>query len=458
MAREAALLAAKAAGVSCYADAATRAAAERDFGGITSGECLLWAEPTSAWACERFLGELSRRGIGCTLRGAGYSQSGQSVASGTVTLSTRRLDWLGPVDVERGQVSVGSGVTLRQLLSHLEEHSVVPPVLPLNLDMTVGGLLSAGGLGPTSHSYGPVIANVASLDVVTERGGLRNCSRETEGALFDAVRGGLGRAGLIVGATLRVVPAPRRVLVSSYLYSDIGRWLSDQSLVTAADPRIHVEGYAWATAKGSRPTPTGPSPFTHWMFGLTVSVGDDVPPEVLKNLLPSLRPTHTYEPYSLDGAAFFHRCEPRFAAMIRDGHWGQAHPWFETIIPFEGCEDAVMRILENLPQAMGDGHRFTVLDTRNCPGHFGAPRKVRNMAIGVLPMSVIPSQLDLTLSSIDRLNRITLDSGGRRYLSGWLGKSPADYLSEHFRNAGSAPGESGSSFFRSAMSEKPRSH
>jgi cytokinin dehydrogenase len=187
------------------------------------------------------------------------------------------------------------------------------------------------------------------------------------------------------------------------------------------------------------------------MFGLTVSAGDDIPAEVLKNLRSSIQPSHTYEPYSLDQSAFLHRCEPRFAAMIRDGHWNQAHPWFETIIPFDGCQDAVMRILENLPQAVGDGHRFTVLDTRNCPAHFGAARKVRSLAIGVLPMSVIPSQLEPTLSSIERLNQITLEAGGRRYLSGWLGRAPAEYLSEHFRSAASAAGESASSLFRSAM-------
>jgi cytokinin dehydrogenase len=369
--------------------------------------------------------------LGCTIRGAGYSQSGQSVALDTVSLSTRRLDWIGPVDAER-RVSVGAGVTPRQLLFHLRDTGLAPPVLPLNLDMTLGGLLSAGGVGPTSHRLGPVVANVASLDVVTGDGVLRCCSPERDADLFDAVRAGVGQAGLIVGAKLELVPSARRVRVFSYLYDNLGHWFEDQLVASDADAGLHIEGFCWASARGARSTPNGPVPFTHWVFGLNLGAGDDVSSAALDHLLPSLRPSRTFDEYSVDFHPFLNRYEPRFRGMVQDGNWSEAHPWFEAIVPLDRAEAVLLHILSLLPANVGDGHRFSILETRNCPRHFGSQSGARSAVIGVFPPAVARPALGRTLRSLEQLNAVTLEAKGRRYLSGWIAAEPREYLSAHF--------------------------
>lgn len=435
MALDAAMLAAREAGVGYYADAVRRVSAEKDFGALAKGSCLLVAEPNSPEACQKLIGALRQRNLGCTLRGAGYSQSGQSVAVDTVTLSTRRLDWVGNVDCEQRSIVVGAGASPRQLVCSTLDAGLVPPVLPLNLDMSIGGLLSAGGLGPTSHRHGPVAANVLGLDVVTGAGELRRCSRQQDPDLFDAVLSGMGQFGLITSATFALVPAPRRMRVYSFLYASVEEWLADQ--ITASDAklgaRLELEGFCWGAAKGLRSTPTGPVPVTHWMYGLQIAVDDEVASSAgVANLLSSLRPMRKLDEYATDFASHLHRGDPRFAGMVRNGHWDEPHPWFEAIVPFDQAEDTLLRVLDLLPKEIGDGHRFTMLGGHQAPRGFLDPPGVRSCVIGVFPVALSRGALHQLLASIESLNAIVIEAKGRRYLSGWLGSNATEYFRAHF--------------------------
>src|SRR5260370_6065089 len=53
--------------------------------------------------------------------------------------------------------------------------------------ITIGGTLSAGGIGNMSPHYGALVDNVTDLDVVTGDGRLVTCSPEHESELFDMV-------------------------------------------------------------------------------------------------------------------------------------------------------------------------------------------------------------------------------------------------------------------------------
>src|SRR5260370_24932005 len=74
--------------------------------------------------------------------------------------------------------------------------------------ITVGGTLSAGGIGNMSPHYGALVDNVTDLDVVTGDGRLVTCSPEHESELFDMVLAGQGPCGGIFRAALPLVPAP----------------------------------------------------------------------------------------------------------------------------------------------------------------------------------------------------------------------------------------------------------
>jgi cytokinin dehydrogenase len=432
---DAAVVAARKAGVAYYADPANRASAERDFGGIAQGKCILHAEPANAEACQRFLSALAHGGLGCTLRGSGYSQSGQSIALDTVSLSTRRLDWIGEVDRSAQTITLGAGATLRRALVAMRESGLMPPVLPLNLDMTIGGLLSAGGVGSTSHRHGPVVANVLEVEVVTADGALRSCTKQQNSELYNAVLAGIGQCGLITQAKLRLDAVPRRMQVFSFIYDDITRWLEDEIAVSTAEMEVHVEGFCWAAAKGLRSTPTGPSPYTHWMYGLQLAADAEATGgTALTSLLSSLRPLRKLDEYQTDIESFSHRYEPRYSAMVQAGTWAEPHPWFEAFVPLDHSAEILRRVLELIPAEVGDGHRFMLLNTQQLPDNFICPPGRYAGTITVFPVGFARIALPKILATIDRLTSLIVDAYGRRYLSGWLGTDSPGYLRAHYGN------------------------
>ena len=88
---------------------------------------------------------------------------------------------------------------------------LMPPVLPDYIGQTVGGTLSVGGIGAMSFYAGAQIDHVLSLRAVTGDGRIVDCSEHRRRDLFEALLAGQGQVGVIVEATLRLVPAPSTV-------------------------------------------------------------------------------------------------------------------------------------------------------------------------------------------------------------------------------------------------------
>src|SRR5437588_9356342 len=86
------------------------------------------------------------------------------------------------------------------------EHRLTPPVLTDYLELTVGGTLSAGGIGGTSHRHGPQVDHVRELEVVTGTGEIVTCSPASNTAVFSGALAGYGQAGIITRATIPLIP------------------------------------------------------------------------------------------------------------------------------------------------------------------------------------------------------------------------------------------------------------
>jgi len=61
------------------------------------------------------------------------------------------LDRIGPVDEERQPLRVQPGATWREVSGHARSRGWSPMALTNHLDTTVGGTLSTGGVGQSSH-------------------------------------------------------------------------------------------------------------------------------------------------------------------------------------------------------------------------------------------------------------------------------------------------------------------
>ena len=219
-------------------DLEDREARSYDFGRMDRSVPGAVATPETAEAVSSIVRRAARGGVQLAIRGGGHSQGGQSLTDGGLLLDTMRLNRvqvLGPKLV-RAQ----GGAQWGQILDALHGTRLLPRVLADIPEVTVGGTLSAGGLGTTSHRYGLQVGQLEQLEVVTGTGERVRCSATQNGNLFDAVRGGQGQFGIITEAWIRLREAGSRIRQYELRYCDFDRFASDFEQIVDEDRFDHL--------------------------------------------------------------------------------------------------------------------------------------------------------------------------------------------------------------------------
>jgi len=364
------------------------------------------------------------------------SQSGQSVANGSVSVDMRHHCRVAAPDLERRTVVCGSGATWRTVLEQTLRSRLAPRVSPLNLDLTVGGTLSAGGFGTTSHRNGVAVSKVTTAEVVLGTGEVVRCGPSTMRDVFDAVLGGTGRAGIISNVEIQLEPVPETLETFFLLYEDLDAMLADQTTIVASGCAFHLESFCSASIQGLRRSPSGRRvPLTHWLYGLHVTVAADPGAEGMD--LPSgLRFTkRLHVEQETDYAAFAARYDVRFEGMRSTGAWEHAHPWFEALLPFDRAASVVRRALEILPPFFGDGHRVLTVAEADHPAAMAFPERGPCAIFGVFPVGIPPALRESALAALAKVNEAVVEAGGKRYLSGWLFEMGTSAWQTHYGKA-----------------------
>lgn len=142
-----------------------------------------------------------------TLRGAGHSCYGQTVADGELLVTYAPDGAAMQVrDVGGGLFEVPAGMSWYGLERYLNGRGRAVSVLPNYLHMSVGGTLSVGGIGVGSVRHGMQVDQVERIQLIDGTGVSRWCSRIDHPELFRFALGGLGMVGLIERVVLRTVP------------------------------------------------------------------------------------------------------------------------------------------------------------------------------------------------------------------------------------------------------------
>jgi len=217
-----------------------------DFGGMIRRMPRAVATPRSAEELTDLVRKASRDGTRLAVRGGGHSQGGQCLTDGGLVIDTMYLD---RIEI-RGDdlVRTQGGTPWSKVVDALRGTGRLPRVLVDIGEATVGGTLSAGGLGTASFRHGLQVDQVERLDVVTGTGERVVCSRSRNAALFDAVRGGQGQFGVIVEAWIRLRRAGSRIRQYQLLYRDFDRFADDFERVVGdgrfdhlkAETRLHT--------------------------------------------------------------------------------------------------------------------------------------------------------------------------------------------------------------------------
>jgi cytokinin dehydrogenase len=397
------------------------AEASRDFGHLITGRAEGVVTVTSPAELLATVQHANDAGLTLTPCGARASCGGQSLPNGGLSLDLTHMTTVGEVNLRDLTITCDAGASLRSVSTATLAHGLLPNILSFNLDLTIGGVLSAGGFGANCHRFGPVIANVKSLEVVTGAGQHVHCSPQQESALFDAVLGGIGRCGVIARATLALRPIKKRVRIWTLLYHRHQDWLADQEAIARSQRFDYMQGFFWAGPQLLRSHATGFTPQGQWFHGLSIGTEYDDTAPTEGAMLAGLKPAGVLAIDDADTAQYIDLYRDRFVQMRRTQAWQRRHPWVDCILSPGILRDILPQILEKLPRAAGDGHRLAWFPTHQLPGLFSVPSGDWAVAFAVLPTSIEDSVYEETLAALDELRRMLWKNGGKAYLIGWFG-------------------------------------
>lgn len=316
-------------------DARTLDAAAEDFGHLVHRRPWLVFRPASAADIAAVIRWADIRRLKVAARGQGHSTYGRAMALGGIVIDMGAMSRVHLIEPDR--VVVDAGGTWQEVLVATLPRGLTPPVLTNYLGLSVGGTLAVGGIGGATSRHGLQTDNVLALEVVTGDGRELACSAEHNRDLFDAVRGGLGQCGIVTRATLRLVPAPERVLRVQLFYPDLNSLTAAQRLVLEEGRFDQLQGAilphnsGWRyQLEGAAYYSSGATPDLETLLG---GLSDRRGEAVISDLA-----------YGEDASAF-----ARLEALLRaNGQWFTPHPWWLGFLRGSNAERVATEILQEL--------------------------------------------------------------------------------------------------------------
>ena len=317
------------------------AAAADDFGHIVHHRPHAVLEPGDIADIATILRFCSKHRIPAAPRGQGHATAGQAQVPGGLVIDMSPLREISTGPAGDRTVWAQAGARWSEVVRATLTRQLTPPVFTDYLELSVGGTLSAGGIGGTSPHYGAQADNVAELEVVTGAGDLVLCSPHQHPELFYAVLAGLGQCAVIVRARIRLVPAPRHVRHYLLFYPTVDALTADQRLVQASGRFSFAEGEAELN-------PNGPG----WLYYLEAGAYyDSVPPDDAK-LTGDLHDDKSLRQVStLSYFDFLDRLAAPIAFLKSTGEWQDPHPWWNMFLPGSATDAFASQVMAGLTEA-----------------------------------------------------------------------------------------------------------
>ena len=400
-------------------DDSTVRAASMDSGRILARKPRAVAAPRAARDVVEIVRWANRTGSPVALRGTGHTQAGQSLTDGGVQIDMQGVGRIGPVDEGRQSVRVQAGATWRDVVGYVRQRGWMPMVLTNNLDSTVGGTLSTGGVGQSSHLYGTQANNVDELEAVTGDGRLLRCSATENAYLFDATRAGLGQFSVITEARIRIRRVRPRVRTFRLVYDDLETLMRDQAHILSRR-RFHYL-IAWCRHRGQRFMAEDDDwPVAgDWSYPMEASVEFDAEPDEAE-LLAGLHHRRLVRTVDRDIVEHADLPDPMPLPAVRYAATALSVPVTEAYLPWAAAAACVTRLLEALPPPLLASTSVVVrpLGLEPTP-MLMLPRTGPVLGFGLFPY--IPSAvLQSVLPVIENAGRLLVAAGGKRYLTGWV--------------------------------------
>ena len=183
-------------------------------------------------------------------RGLGRSYGDPAQSAGGTVIDNRGLGQRSIIDPDTGTITLGAGVSLDELLREAIPAGYFVPVTPGTRQVTLGGAIAADIHGKNHHVDGSFMDHIEALTLVTPSGTF-TISPTQDSELFWATAGGMGLSGVIVEATLRLIPIETSsVLVDTERFEDIDALMD--AMVTGDHHYRYSVAWVDCMAKGAR--------------------------------------------------------------------------------------------------------------------------------------------------------------------------------------------------------------
>jgi decaprenylphospho-beta-D-ribofuranose 2-oxidase len=183
-------------------------------------------------------------------RGLGRSYGDPAQTGGGTVIDNRGLVQRSMIDPETGTITLGSGVSLDELLREAIPAGYFVPVTPGTRQVTIGGAIAADIHGKNHHVDGSFMDHIEALTLVTPTGTF-TISPSHDPELFWATAGGMGLTGVVVEATLRLMPIETSsVLVDTERFDDLDALMD--AMVTGDHRYRYSVAWVDCMTKGAR--------------------------------------------------------------------------------------------------------------------------------------------------------------------------------------------------------------
>jgi FAD/FMN-containing dehydrogenase len=315
---------------------------EDDFGHIVHRTPRAVLEPGSVADIAKMIEFCGPRRIPVAPRGQGHQTFGQAQVDGGLVIDMTPLSAI-TVDAGAHTASVGAGAVWSAALNAALAEGLTPPVFTDYIELSIGGTLSAGGVGGTTHHHGAQVDTVIDLDVVTGTGDVVTCSAQRHADLFFAALAGLGQVGVITRATLRLVPAPTSARQYSLTYPTADAMAAAQRKVVRDGRFDWLEGAINAVAGGKDAA--------GWQYVLEGAKYYDATPPDDNALIGDLGYEGTAQIQDFSYSGFVDDLAPGVAFLKSTGEWYDPHPWFNVFLPDAEADDFVRATMADLTVA-----------------------------------------------------------------------------------------------------------
>ncbi|MCU0654640.1 MAG: FAD-binding protein [Polyangiaceae bacterium] len=426
-------------------DPAERAAIAQDFGGVARDVPAFVLRPESIEQVAEAVRWARARGIKVAAKGVGHSAGGQSQVRDGLVIDMTALNHLHHIDLGARTFTADAGIEWGKIIEALVPLGLVPAVVTDWLHLTLGGTIIAGGVGSQSFKHGIQADLIEQMTLVTGEGEVVTCSASENRALFDATRGGLGQYGIIVRATMRVIPAPRRVTLDHLVFDDLEAFNADIERLMAC-PSVdgllaHAVGntlelISHSTSHDFRAQGLTRSPARgKWVYDLEVlryhDDATDLPgplPDGLRDV-PDLRLSRSW-----DFMAYLSRVPP---IVERDQREGIApHPELTMFLPHARFPDFMAAVMEETQIEDMGGGPVLIIPLDRSPIHapfFRIPSEQRCWLVGLMRAAKSAEQLaSLTEKNVEIYRRAVAIGGFRYPVDGVPAPTDREGWARHF--------------------------